>query len=109
MSSLQRGDLVSFRGVQRAKGHEQQGQRYAAIVQSDAFSRLGTVLIVPTSTSAQPAVFRPEITLRGRRTRLLTDQLLAVDRSRVGRSVRRLSAPEVDELESAISLVFGLF
>lgn len=109
MSSLQRGDLVSFRGVQRAKGHEQRGQRYAAIVQSDAFSQLGTVLIVPTSTSARPAVFRPEITLRGRRTRLLTDQLLAVDRSRVGRSVGRLSAPEVDELESSISLVLGLF
>jgi mRNA interferase MazF len=109
MSLPHRGDVVSFRGSQHAKGHEQQGRRYAAVVQSDAFSELGTVLIVPTSTSAQPAIFRPEVTVQGRRTRLLADQLIAVDRSRIGRSVGRLSGPELEDLELSISRLLGLF
>jgi mRNA interferase MazF len=108
MSSLRRGDIVSFRSSQRAKGHEQQGQRYAAIIQSDEFSWLGTVLVAPTSTNAQPTVFRPEITIRGRRTRVLTDQVLTVDRGRIGRSAGRLSSAELRELEESLSLLLGL-
>lgn len=108
MSSLHRGEIVSFRAPQRVKGHEQQGQRYAAVVQSDAFSWLGTIVVVPTSTRAQPAIFRPEVTVRGRRTRLLSDQLLTVDRSRVGRSVGRLSGAELAELDGSLSRLLGL-
>jgi mRNA interferase MazF len=37
------------------------------------------VTIVPTSTKAQPAVFRPEIQLGGVRTRFLVDQLRSID------------------------------
>jgi mRNA interferase MazF len=99
---------VSFRTPQRAKGHEQQGQRYAVVVQSDRFSWLGTVLVAPTSTSAQPAIFRQEIAVRGQRTRVLTDQVVAVDRSRIGRSAGRLSSRELQELEESLSLILGL-
>ena len=83
--------------------------RYAAIVQSDEFSWLGTVLIAPMSTSAQPTIFRPEITVRGRRTRVLTDQVLTVDRARIGRSAGRLSSAELRELDESLSRLLGLF
>src|ERR1700721_2881437 len=61
-----------------AAGHEQRGPRYAVAIQSDAIL-LSTLIVAPTSTSAQPAIFRPEIEMDGTRTRLLVDQIAAVD------------------------------
>jgi mRNA interferase MazF len=109
MSLLHRGDVVALPPPRSAKGHEQKGRRYAVVVQSDEFDWLGTVLVAPTSTSAQPAIFRPEITVRGTRTRVLTDQLTTVDRSRAGRSAARLSGAEIQELETSMSRLLGLF
>jgi mRNA interferase MazF len=109
MSLLHRGDVVALPPSRTAKGHEQKGRRYAVVVQSDAFDWLGTVLVAPTSTSAQPAIFRPEITVQGRRTRVLTDQLTTVDRTRFGRSADRLSGEEIRELETSMSRLLGLF
>jgi mRNA interferase MazF len=105
---LHRGDIVALRAAKGAKGHEQQGQRYAVLVQSDEFAWLGTVIVAPTSTSAQPAIFRPEITVRGRKTRVLTDQISTVDRSRVGRPAGRLSIGDLQGLETSLSLLLGL-
>ena len=61
MSLLHRGDVVALPPPRGAKGHEQKGRRYAVVVQSAAFDWLATVLVAPTSTGAQPAIFRPEI------------------------------------------------
>lgn len=108
MSLLHRGDVVALPPPRGAKGHEQKGRRYAVVVQSAAFDWLATVLVAPTSTGAQPAIFRPEITVRGTRTRVLTDQLTTVDRSRCGRSAGRLSGAEIHELETAMSRLLGL-
>jgi mRNA interferase MazF len=109
MSLLHRGDVVALPPPRSAKGHEQKGRRYAIVVQSDEFDWLGTVLVAPTSTSAQAAIFRPEIIVRGTKTRLLTDQLTTVDRSRFDRSVSRLSGAEIEELETSMSRLLGLF
>lgn len=79
------------------------------VVQADDVDWLTTVVVVPTSTSAQPAIFRPDVTIRGRRTKLLTDQVSAVDRSRVGRSVGRLSPAELQELDESLQRILGLF
>jgi mRNA interferase MazF len=78
------------------------------VVQADEVSWLTTLVVVPTSTSAQPAIFRPEITVRGRKTRLLTDQVSTVDRGRVGASVGRLSPAELQELDESLSRILGL-
>jgi mRNA interferase MazF len=104
---LHRGNVVALRAPKAAKGHEQQGERYAVLVQSDEFARLGTVVVAPTSTSAQPAIFRPEITVRGRRTRVLTDQISTIDRSRLGRPAGRLSNAELQDLELSLSRLLG--
>jgi mRNA interferase MazF len=51
------------------------------VVQADKFLTLSTVLVSSTSTSAQPASFRPTITLDGTRTRILVEQTTVVDPS----------------------------
>ncbi len=79
------------------------------VVQADEVAWLTTVVVVPTSSNAQPAIFRPEVTVRGRRTRLLTDQVSTVDRSRVGRSLGRLSPAELQELDESLKRILGLF
>jgi mRNA interferase MazF len=54
-------------------------------------------------------VFRPEVTVRGRTTRVMVDQVTAMDRARVGRRVGRLSAGEIREMEAALRDVLGHF
>ena len=106
---LHRGDAVALRPPRGASGREQRGRRYAVVVQADEVAWLTTLVVVPTSTSAQPAIFRPEVAIRGRRTKLLTDQVSTVDRSRVGRSVGRLSPAELQELDESLQRMLGLF
>lgn len=70
---------------------------------------LATAIVAPTSTSAQPAGFRPEITLRGRRTLVLLDQLRVVDRSRLGRPAGRLDPADLRAVERSLRLILDLF
>lgn len=58
----------------QARGHEQRGKRLGLVV-SPSNSPLSVVTVVPTSTSAQPAVHRPEVEVAGRATRMLVDQI----------------------------------
>jgi mRNA interferase MazF len=62
----------------------------------------------PTSTSAQPAIFRPEIEMEGVRTRVLIDQMRAVDASRLGELAGRLDAAETGEVDRAMRLMLGI-
>ena len=72
------GDIHEFRPP-RGTGHEQQGRRYGAIVQADELLPRSVVLVAPTSHSARAASFRPEIDLLGEVTRVLVEQVGAVD------------------------------
>ncbi|TDE09129.1 hypothetical protein E1269_15565 [Jiangella asiatica] len=47
-----------------SRGHER-GKRYAVVVQSDLLP-LSTWLVAPTSTSARPTSFRPEVEISGK-------------------------------------------
>ncbi|HTR91430.1 MAG TPA: type II toxin-antitoxin system PemK/MazF family toxin [Trebonia sp.] len=62
---------------------------------------LSTLIVAPTSTSAQSAVFRPEIEMDGIRTRVLVDQMRAVDASRLVDFAGRLEAAETAEVDRA--------
>lgn len=102
-----RGDLYRLRSDKDATGHERRGPRYAVAIQSGAIL-LSTLVVAPTSTSAQPAIFRPEIEMEGVRTRVLIDQMRAVDASRLGEFAGRLDAAETGELNRAIRLLLGV-
>jgi mRNA interferase MazF len=103
-----RGEVVRVAAPRRARGHEQQGSRPAVIVQSDDLLTLSTVLVAPTSRSAAPATFRPVIDLSGTTTRVLTDQVRVLDAQSITGSLGRLSAEELQTLDEALTVVFGL-
>ena len=101
-----RGDLYRLRAAKDAVDREQRGPRYAVAIQSDSIV-LSTLIVAPTSTSAQPAIFRPEIEMDGTRTLVLVDQMRAVDASRLGDFAGRLDTAETGEVDRAIKLILG--
>lgn len=102
-----RGDIYRLRAAKQEKGHEQKGPRYAVELQGPI--PLSTVIVAPTSTRAAPAVFRPDIDMDGTTTKVLVDQMAAVDGSlRLVDVVGRLSAHEMAEVDAAIRLLLGL-
>lgn len=102
-----RGDIHRLPSDRQAKGREQRGHRLAVVLQSDDLP-LSTVVVAPTSTSARPADFRPEITVDGRVTRILVEQVAAVDPSRLGDRVRRLTPDECLTVDDALRAVLSL-
>lgn len=105
---MRRGDIYEFRPATAAGGHEQQGKRFGVIVQSDVFLPRSTVLVAPTSTSARPSTFRPEIEFHGAVTRVLVEQMGAVDSSRLGNLAGRLDANEQWAVDDALLTVLDL-
>jgi mRNA interferase MazF len=101
-----RGEI--FRIRLPGRGREQRGPRYGVIIQADEFLGLSTVVIAPTSRSAAPATFRPEVEFAGDRTRILVEQLRAVDLERLGEPAGRLTARELRAVDEALGLVLGL-
>jgi mRNA interferase MazF len=102
-----RGEVFRLRAPRDARRHEQQNPRYAIVVQSDQLP-LSTWLVAPTSTSALPASFRPEVVIRRRTTRVLAEQTTAVDPTRLGDAVGRLTFEELRQVEAALRLVLDL-
>lgn len=104
---MQRGDVYRFK-VPKGVGHEQEGERYGVVVQSDALLPRSVVVVAPTSRRARPASFRPEVTLAGDMTRVLVEQLGAVDAQRLGRRAGHLTAEEIWAIDDALVTVLGL-
>lgn len=77
------------------------------MLQSDLLP-LSTWLVAPTSTSARPASFRPEIEIGGEPTRVLVEQTVAIDPQRLGEQVGRLAQHEIQEVDAALRTVLGL-
>ena len=104
---MQRGEVFRFK-VPKGVGHEQQGERFGVIVQSDSMLPRSVILVAPTSRSARPASFRPEVSVAGDTTRVLVEQVGAVDAQRVGRRVGQLAADEMWAVDEALVTVLGL-
>ena len=102
-----RGDVHEFRPP-RGTGHEQQGRRYGVIVQANELLPRSVVLVAPTSLSARPASFRPEIDLLGKTTRVLVEQVGVIDTSRLGELVGRVSPEQQWGIDEALLTVLGL-
>lgn len=104
---MQRGEVYRFK-IPKGVGHEQQGERYGVVVQSDVMLPRSVVIVAPTSRSAKPASFRPEVEVAGDLTRVLVEQLGAVDVQRLGRRVGRLTAEGMWSIDEALIIVLGL-
>ncbi len=102
-----RGDVFRFK-LPKGIGHEQRGDRFGVVVQADEFLPRSVVLVAPTSRSARPASFRPEISVAGDRTRVLVEQLGAVDATRLGDLAGHLSSEELWGIDEALLTVLGL-
>jgi mRNA interferase MazF len=104
---VRRGDIFALR-LPKGVGHEQQGPRFGVVVQSDAFLPRSVVLIAPTSRSARSASFRPEIEIGGDSTRVLVEQVGAIDLSRFGDLAGHLTPEEQWGVDAALLTVLGL-
>lgn len=102
-----RGDIYEFR-VPRGRGHEQQGRRFGVVVQADELLPRSVVLVAPTSRSARPASFRPEIGVGNEHTRVLVEQVGAIDGSRLGKLVGHVTHEEQWGIDEALLTVLGL-
>lgn len=104
---MTRGDIYRVRLPAR-RSHEEHGPRYAVVVQADELLGLSTVLVAPTSRSAQAASFRPEVDIAGQRTRVMVEQLRVLDVRRLDEFEGHLSASEMRNVDEALSLVLAL-
>ena len=78
------------------------------VVQANELLPRSVVLIAPTSTSARPASFRPEIDIAGQPTRVLVEQVGAIDTARIGELVRVVTPEEAWGIDEALRTVLGL-
>lgn len=104
---MHRGEVYRFK-VPRGIGHEQHGTRFGVVLQADELLPRSVVIVAPTSRSALPASFRPEIEIDGTPTRVLVEQLGAVDANRLGRRSGHLSTEELWSVDEALLTVLGL-
>lgn len=102
-----RGDVHRLVAPQTT-GHEQQGERFGVVVQADELLPRSVVLVAPTSRSARPASFRPEVEVEGETTRVLVEQVGAVDARRLGAPVGHLGPEELWGVDEALLTVLGL-
>jgi mRNA interferase MazF len=86
----------------------QHGPRYAVIVQADDLLALSTVVICPTSQSAPPASFHPEVTIGDEPTQVLCEMVGAVDGRAIGEQVAHLTLDELNAVEEGLQLVLDL-
>jgi mRNA interferase MazF len=89
------------------RGHEQRGRRLGLVVsiEQNAWS---PVTVIPTSTSAQVSVFRPEVVIAGRDTKILVDQIRTIDVAYVvGELVDYLSRDDMAHVEHSLSRYLG--
>lgn len=104
---MRRGEVYRFR-LPRGVGRDQHGERYGVVVQADELLPRSVVIVAPTSRSARPASFRPEVEVSGETTRVLVEQLGAVDAQRLGKRVGHLTAEELWAVDDALLSVLGL-
>jgi mRNA interferase MazF len=102
-----RGEVFRLRAG-RTQGRKQAGARYAVVVQADPALFLSTVLVAPTSTSAQATTFRPVIEVEGIETRVLVEQTTVTDERSLGRSAGRLAPGEMAAVDEALRLMLAL-
>lgn len=100
-----RGEV--YRLAARGRGHEQQGRRYAVVLQPDWLA-LSTLIVAFTSTSAREASFRPVVEIADQPTLVMCDQISTVDVRRLTDPAGFLTLDEMHRVDEALSLILDL-
>jgi mRNA interferase MazF len=104
---LRKGAVFLITLPARTGDHTQQGRRYAVVVTATSF--IGSVVTVaPTSSSARASLTRPEAEIEGRKCRILLEQMLAVNVTKLTNWIGVLDNHEMDALDDALRLYHGL-
>jgi mRNA interferase MazF len=103
-----RGDVYRLKRPHSAQGHEQQGERYAVVVQANAYDHLSAWLVAPTTTRSFGSMIHPTIELLGQDVRVLVEQTTAVDPQRLGDFAGRLDPEELMDINVALRAVLDL-
>ncbi len=107
MVTIRRFDVFTV-ALDPTVGSEIQKLRPCAIVSPDEMNRhLKTVLICPLTSTRRPYPFRVDCDFEGREGQLATDQLRAVDRSRLVRRLGRLDPGTGDRLLDVLQEMFA--
>lgn len=96
-----------YRLPARGKGHEQQGRRFAVVVQPDWLA-LSTWVVAFTSTRARETSFRPPVEIGDLRTLVMCDQVATVDLNRLAEPAGFLTLLEMQRVDEALSVVLDL-
>jgi mRNA interferase MazF len=92
----------------RPRGHEQGGRRLGLVL-SPSDSPLSVVTVIPTSTSAGPSVYRPDLEIGGQATRMLVDQIRSIDVNHIaGDPIDFLNRDELAQVELALAQYLGV-
>lgn len=90
------------------RGHEQRGHRFGLVISENPQTWTVTT-IIPTSTGAQPSIFRPEIEIDGTAALLLVDQIRTLDLGYVrGGPVMMLNRYDLARVEDVLMRFLGL-
>lgn len=108
-SKVFRGDVHWVR-LDPAIGAEVKKTRAAVIISNNAQNRVGLrVLAAPvTSRTSRVYSFEVAVNLRGKRCKVMLDQVRCLDQSRLLDRIGTLTAEEMRELEAALRVAFDL-
>ena len=112
MRVVNRGDVYFCRGSPGAIGSEERKERPVVIVQNDVGNTCSpTVIVAPLTSNIRryryPMQFDVDLPDR-LRPRVLCDQIMAVDKSRLLNKVYTLSRHELQKLDRCLKVSLGL-
>lgn len=91
---VRRGD-VYWVHLDPARGTEIRKTRPALVVSPDDMNEiLPRVIVAPLTSKGQPLGCRPEVRFKGKRARILLDQIRTVDKQRLGEKLGTISQPQ---------------
>lgn len=111
--TYRRGDVVWFydREEQRSGTNVRHGDRPAIVVSDDTHNRYSNVVIIAPMTSKTDKrlyIGQFDVELNGQRSRVLCDQLRAVDKSDLDEPRCTISAEVLEKLNTTLLIILGM-
>jgi len=105
-----RGDVYCV-ALDPRLGSEIQKTRPAVIISNNSCNAFGARVVVLPLTSNADSLYPGEalVTVKGKRSRALGDQIRSLDKSRLRSRIERLSQDEMTAVDEAVRITLGLW